>query len=362
MRGSKSNMDSFYKNRKVLITGNTGFKGTWMTQVLLHLGADVTGIGLEPNTLPAVYDILKQKDRIRENIVDIRDYDQVIDVFKAVQPEIVFHLAAQPIVIESYQNPRYTYEVNAMGTVNVCECIRIIDSVKSFVNVTTDKVYRNNEWEYPYRETDYLDGYDPYSNSKSCSELITASYKRSFLDEKGVAVSRCRAGNVIGGGDFSDNRIIPDCYRALSGGKSIEIRNPNSIRPYQHVLEAVTFYLLVAKKQYEDKAFSGEYNVGPESSDCITTGEIADLFCGAWGEDAAWHSTSYDGPHEASLLKLDTSRSKMTFHWSPIWDVKRAVEETAKWCRVFSEKGNVLRLTDEQIRQYLDAAKDWWDD
>ena len=352
----------FYKGKKILVTGNTGFKGTWLTQVLLRLGAQVTGIGLEPNTSPAVYDALNQRTRIRENIVDIRDFDKVLDIFKAVKPEIVFHLAAQPLVIESYRNPRYTYDVNAMGTVNICECVRLTDSVKSFVNVTTDKVYRNNEWEYPYRETDYLDGYDPYSNSKSCSELITASYKRSFLDEKGVAVSRCRAGNVIGGGDFSDNRIIPDCYRALSVGKSIEIRNPNSIRPYQHVLEAVTFYMLVAKKQYNDKVFSGEYNVGPEGSDCITTREMTDLFCKAWGEGVSWHPIPYEGPHEANLLKLDTSRAKMLFHWKPIWDVNRAVEEASKWYRVFSENGDVIGLTDEQIRAYLEEAKDWWDE
>ena len=353
-------MDSFYKGKKILVTGNTGFKGTWMTQILLQLGADVIGIGLKPNTSPAVYDALKQSDRIQENIIDIREYERTLDVFTTEQPEIVFHLAAQPLVIESYQNPRYTYDVNAMGTVNICECVRQTDSVKSFVNVTTDKVYRNNEWEYPYRETDYLDGYDPYSNSKSCSELITASYTRSFLNEKGVAVSRCRAGNVIGGGDFSDNRIIPDCYRALSCGKSIEIRNPNSIRPYQHVLEAVAFYLLVAKKQYEDKTFSGEYNVGPEGSDCITTGEMANLFCRAWGEDASWHSISYNGPHEANLLKLDTSRAKAVFHWNPVWDVNRAVNETAKWYRVFSENGDVVSLTDEQINSYLEEAQDWW--
>ena len=350
----------FYKGKKILVTGNTGFKGTWMTQMLLQLGADVIGIGLKPNTSPAVYDALKQSDRIRENIIDIREYERILDVFTTEQPEIVFHLAAQPLVIESYQNPRYTYDVNAMGTVNICECVRQTDSVKSFVNVTTDKVYRNNEWEYPYRETDYLDGYDPYSNSKSCSELITASYKRSFLEEKGVATSRCRAGNVIGGGDFSDNRIIPDCYRALSAGKSIEIRNPNSIRPYQHVLEAVTFYLLVAKKQYEDRAFSGEYNVGPEGSDCITTSEMTDLFCKAWGEGVSWHSIPYKGPHEANLLKLDTSRAKMIFHWKPIWDVHRAVEETSRWYKVFSKNEDVMQLTDEQIRQYLDEAKEWW--
>lgn len=355
-------MDSFYNGKKVLITGNTGFKGTWMTQMLLHFGANVTGVALAPDTVPSIYETLNQKDRINEYTADIRDYAGLLSVFHSTQPEIVFHLAAQPIVIESYHNPRYTYEVNAMGTANVCECVRMTESVKSFINVTTDKVYRNNEWEFPYRETDFLDGYDPYSNSKSCSELITASYKRSFFNDRNISVSTCRAGNVIGGGDFANNRIIPDCYRDSAQNKQIEIRNPGSVRPYQHVLEAVSFYLLVAKKQYGNKSYSGEYNIGPEASDCITTGEMAELFCNSWGEGASWHAVSYEGPHEANLLMLDTSRVKAKFNWKPVWNVRQAVEEAAKWYKVFSRKEDVLGVTDEQINRYIDEAREWWDD
>ena len=265
-------MDNFYKGKKILITGNTGFKGSWITQMLLLMGADVTGIALEPVTDPNLYELLNQRQNINEYIADIRDYDRLLRIFKAEKPEIVFHLAAQPIVLESYRNPRNTYDVNVMGTVNVCECIRNTECVSSFVNVTTDKVYLNNEWEFPYRETDWLDGYEPYSNSKSCSELVTASYIRSFFGERQIAVSTCRAGNVIGGGDFSEFRIIPDCFRDTVAGRKIAVRNPDSVRPYQHILEAISFYIMVAERQMQDKAFAGSYNVGPEYLDCLKRG------------------------------------------------------------------------------------------
>lgn len=355
-------MNSFFKGKKVLITGNNGFKGTWMSQVLLNLGADVTGIALAPEKDMSIYEALDQQSKIHEYILDVRDFEQMVKIFESTKPEIVFHLAAQPIVMESYKEPRNTYEVNVMGTVNVCECIRITDSVKSFVNITTDKVYRNNEWEFPYRETDFLDGYDPYSNSKSCSELVTASYVRSFLKERTVAVSTCRAGNVIGGGDFSDYRIIPDCYRDIVAGKKIEIRNPYSVRPYQHVLEAVVFYLMVAKKQFIDRNYSGEYNVGPEYEDAITTGKMADLFCTHWGKEAEWNSITYRGPHEANILRLDTSRAKIRFGWSPVWNVEKAVKETVQWYKAFIQHKDMGIVTNEQIVRYLDDAKEWWDE
>lgn len=350
-------MEKFYKNKKILITGNTGFKGSWMTQILLGLGADVTGIALMPETEQSLYRILHQASRINENIVDIRDFDQMLDIFNEVKPEIVFHLAAQPIVIDSYKNPRYTYDVNVMGTVNICECIRKTDSVKSFVNVTTDKVYQNNEWEFPYRETDRLDGFDPYSNSKSCSEFVTASYIRSFFKKRNIAVSTCRAGNVIGGGDFSNFRILPDCYRDTVSGRSIAVRNPDSVRPYQHVLEAVTFYLLVAKMQLENSSLAGNYNVGPEYSDCIKTSEVCDLFCDFWGENARWKVIGNEGPHEANLLRLDTSRAKTELGWNPVWNVKRAIEETVQWYKSFSDNENMVEITEEQIKAYLADIK-----
>lgn len=346
-------MENFYKNKKILITGNTGFKGSWMTQMLLNLGADVTGIALNPETEPSLYEILGQGKGINENIVDVRDFERMLDIFNKVKPEIVFHLAAQPIVLDSYKNPRYTYDVNVMGTVNVCECIRQTNSVKSFVNVTTDKVYQNNEWEFPYRESDRLDGFDPYSNSKSCSELVTATYIRSFFAGRDIAVSTCRAGNVIGGGDFSPFRILPDCYRDTVFGKGIAVRNPHSVRPYQHVLEAVTFYLLVAKMQWEDGALAGSYNVGPEFSDCIKTSEVCNLFCGFWGENARWEVIGNEGPHEANLLRLDTARAKAKLGWRPVWDVKRAIEETVQWYKCFSGNEDMTEVTDRQIKAYL---------
>lgn len=347
-------MDDFYAGKKVLITGNTGFKGSWMTQMLLLLGAEVTGVALEPMTSPNLYDVLNQRQSINEYIADIRDYDRLLHIFQTERPEIVFHLAAQPIVLEAYKNPRYTYDVNVMGTVNVCECIRNTDCVKSFVNVTTDKVYWNKEWEFPYREVDRLDGYDPYSNSKSCSELVTASYVRSFFGERDIVISTCRAGNVIGGGDFSQFRIIPDCYRDTIAGKKIAVRNPDSVRPYQHVLEAISFYIMLARKQMEDKVFAGNYNVGPEYSDCLKTRDVCNLFCRIWGDNAAWEQTHWEEQaHEANLLRLDTSKAKSILGWKPRWDARRAVEETVRWYKAFAEGRDMEELTKLQIKDYI---------
>ena len=234
---------SFYKGKKVLVTGHTGFKGTWLCKILVNAGADVTGYSLEAPTNPNLFELSGIENEIKSIIGDIRDLEHLKQVFTEVQPEIVLHLAAQPIVRDSYKDPVYTYETNVMGTVNICECVRLNSCVKSFLNVTTDKVYHNNEWEWGYRENDPLDGYDPYSNSKSCSELVTHSYINSFFKENGIAVSTARAGNVIGGGDFANDRIIPDCIRAAMKGESIIVRNPHSTRPYQHVLEPLVVYL-----------------------------------------------------------------------------------------------------------------------
>ena len=255
------NLD-FYKGKKVLVTGHTGFKGSWLSKILVLAGAEVTGYSLEPPTNPNLFDMAGLDGKINSVIGDIRDFDKLKKVFDDFKPEIVFHLAAQPIVITSYEQPKYTYETNVMGTVNIMECVRLSDSVKSVLNVTTDKVYKNNEWCWGYRECEPLDGYDPYSNSKSCSELVTHSYKASFFDKTDIAVSTARAGNVIGGGDFADNRIIPDCVRASIAKKPIIVRNPNSTRPYQHVLEPLNAYLMIAEAQYNDKSLQGYYNVG----------------------------------------------------------------------------------------------------
>lgn len=344
---------SFYKNKKVLITGHTGFKGSWLSQILLYCGADICGIGLKPNTEPSLFELLDLEGKIENHFVDIRNYEEVKKIFDGFKPEIVLHLAAQPLVIESYKQPRYTYDVNVMGTVNICECVRTADSVRSFVNVTTDKVYENIEDpDHYYREDEKLNGYDPYSNSKSCSELVTQSYIKSFFNEKNIAVSTCRAGNVIGGGDFADNRIIPDCARAAMKGVPIEIRNPNSFRPYQHVLEADMFYLLLAMKQYEDKRLAGHYNIGPNDEDCISTGKLVELFLKYW-KGASCVVADYNGPHEANFLKLDSSKARKVFEWEPKWRVDDAVSHTVEWYRCCHDKGDLSDLTNRQIKEYL---------
>ncbi|MBR6957392.1 MAG: CDP-glucose 4,6-dehydratase [Erysipelotrichaceae bacterium] len=345
---------SFYKNRKILITGHTGFKGSWLSQILLNYGAKVCGIGLVPNTKPSVFDLLNLERRVENHYLDIRDFDSVKAIFDDFEPEIVFHLAAQPLVIRSYEEPRYTYDVNVMGTVNICESVRLSDSVRSFVDVTTDKVYENVEdYGHYYKEDEKLNGYDPYSNSKSCSELVTQSYIRSFFHQKGIAVSTCRAGNVIGGGDFADNRIIPDCARAAMKNEKIIVRNPNSVRPYQHVLEADMFYLLLAEKQFEEKECAGHYNIGPNDEDCITTGDLVRLFVKYW-EGSSFECQNIEGPHEANFLKLDSSKARQELDWKPKWSVEEAVKFSVEWYRALSKKEDLISLTDEQIKMYLE--------
>lgn len=342
----------FYKGRKVLVTGHTGFKGSWMCRVLVKAGAMVAGYSLEPPTTPNLYNLCGIEDKIKSVIGDIRDIDKLDRLFCDFQPEVVIHLAAQPIVRDSYKDPVYTYSTNVMGTVNICECVRRHSSVKSFLNVTTDKVYENKEWEWGYREDEPLDGYDPYSNSKSCSELVTHSYKNSFFNEMDIAVSTARAGNVIGGGDFANDRIVPDCVRAACNQEDIIVRNPHSIRPFQHVLEPVMAYLMIAERQYRDKKYQGYYNVGPDESDCVTTGMLADIFCSKWGQGIKWLNRSDGGPHEANFLKLDCSRLKSVFGWKPRWNFEKAMEKTVEWSKTYAEGGDVAKCMDMQIEEY----------
>lgn len=356
--GERKMLDiSFYKGKKVLITGHTGFKGSWMCRLLVTAGANVTGYALEAPTVPSLFELCHLKDEMSSVIGDIRDLKHLHTVFEEFRPEIVIHMAAQPIVRESYKNPVYTYDVNVMGTVNVLECVRNCPSVRSFVNVTTDKVYLNREWEWGYRENEELNGYDPYSNSKSCSELVTSSYINSFFRDKDVAISTARAGNVIGGGDFADDRIIPDCIRAASEGQEIIVRNPYSIRPYQHVLEPVAAYLMIAQGQYLNKEFAGNYNVGPDETDCRTTGELVTLFCDKWnqatGNLVVWKNIYDGGPHEANFLKLDCSKLKKTYGWKPRWNVETALEKVVEWYKIYMENGNVSNCMDNQIDAFL---------
>lgn len=345
---------SFYKGKNVLVTGHTGFKGAWMCEVLLHAGAKVIGYALEAPTQPNLFELLSLNEQMCSIIGDIRDLNKMKSVFQKTKPEIVIHMAAQPIVREAYRNPAYTYDVNVMGTVNVLECIRLNECVKSFVNVTTDKVYKNKEWEWGYRENEELNGYDPYSNSKSCSELVTDSYKHSFFKDRTVSVSTMRAGNVIGGGDFAEDRIIPDCVRAAVKGKDILIRNPYAVRPFQHVLEPIMAYLMVAAKQYENKEFAGNYNVGPNEEDCISVGTLVEIFCKKWekisGQKLIWSSHDVKGPYEANMLKLDCSKLKKTFGWKPIWNIEEAVKKSVEMYYIlFCEPQNIPNIVQEQL-------------
>lgn len=344
---------SFFKNKKVLITGHTGFKGTWLCQILIMAGASVTGYGLEPPESSILFEISQVAENMNSIIGDIRDLEHMKKVFAEVKPEIVIHMAAQPLVRESYENPVYTYDVNVMGTVNVMECVRLTSSVRSFLNVTTDKVYLNREWEWGYRENEELNGYDPYSNSKSCSELVTSSYKNSFFEDRHLAVSTARAGNVIGGGDFAADRIIPDCYRAVAEKQTIIVRNPYSTRPYQHVLEPLAVYLMILAKQYEKPEIAGNYNVGPDESDCITTGQLVDLFCSKWGEGSGWKNVFDGGPHEANFLKLDCSKIKNVFQWMPRWNIEVAIEKTVEWYKAYMNHEDITKCMIDQIHVFF---------
>lgn len=343
----------FYKGKRIFVTGHTGFKGAWLCKMLSNEGALVTGYALKPPTDPSLFEIAEIEKDIHSIIGDIRDYAFLKKAFDEARPEIVLHLAAQPIVRDSYLNPAYTYETNVMGTVNILECVRNSSCVKSFLNVTTDKVYLNREWEWGYRENEGLGGFDPYSNSKSCSELVTHSYKNSFFSDSHVAVSTARAGNVIGGGDFANDRIIPDCIRAAMKHEDIKVRNPYSTRPYQHVLEPLYVYLMIAAMQYHDGKYAGYYNVGPDDRDCFQTGALVDLFVNHWGEGMKWVTCCNTGPHEANFLKLDCSKLKKTFGWKPHWNLEMAIEKVVEWSKCWLTGGNIRLCMDEEIEKYL---------
>lgn len=323
-----------------------------MSRLLILAGADLTGYSLEPCD-PSLFNLLHLDKEMNSVTGDVRDYEHLKRVISSVKPEIVFHLAAQPIVRESYRIPRETFETNVMGTVNLLDCLRTEGCAASVVNVTTDKVYLNEEVRRGYKEEDPLDGYDPYSNSKSCSDLATHSYYSSFFRDAGTAVSTARAGNVIGGGDFAADRILPDCMRAAVKGESVILRHPGSIRPYQHVLEPLSAYLLIARKQAENPGLSGAWNVGPDETDAVTTGTVAGLFAKYWGDGLKVISGSDEGPHEAGLLLLDSSKIRSRLGWNSVWNIEKAVEKTALWYKAFAEGADVREITDRQIEEYL---------
>lgn len=347
-------MLDFWKNKKILVTGHTGFKGSWLCEALLLAGAEVTGYALKPPTDPSLFEVLSLKDRMRSVEGDVRDLPRLLSVFEEARPEFVIHMAAQPIVRTSYREPVLTYGTNVMGTVNVMEAVRQTESVRSLLNVTTDKVYENRETGEAFGEDDRMDGYDPYSNSKSCSELVTHCYDRSFLKERGVAVSTARAGNVIGGGDFAPDRIIPDCVRAAEAGTAIVMRNPDSVRPFQHVLEPLSVYLMILRRQYEDPSLAGAYNVGPDLSDCVKTGELVRLFGKHWGPEFTYCAKPDGGPHEAGFLKLDCAKLKRVFGWQPVWNIDEAVRRTAEWSRARLDGEDMQAVTERQIRDFIE--------
>lgn len=341
-----------YQGKKVLVTGHTGFKGGWLCHWLSLLGAQVVGLSLpqeqEPSPLPWVF-----QGNVTSYQGDIGVFSAIASVMEQEQPEFVFHLAAQPLVLRSYEKPVETYQTNVMGTVHLCEAIRQNPCVKSFVNVTTDKVYENKEWERGYCETDTLDGYDPYSNSKSCSELVTASFVRSFFQDLRIPTSTLRAGNVIGGGDRSPHRILPDSIRGCQEGTPILIRNPHSVRPYQHVLEPLYAYLMVALTQSVHPEKAGAYNIGPLPSDCVTTETMVQSVVSHWGEGASYEVTSHLQPHEANLLRLDCSKLEETFSLTPLWTVDEAVKQTVLWEKEVANGGSSLEVTMAQIKGYM---------
>jgi CDP-glucose 4,6-dehydratase len=352
-------MLEFYQGRRVLLTGHTGFKGSWMSVALVNAGAEVVGYSTCSKTETRLFDLCGIKDQITHIKGDVRDLEHLKAVFAEYQPEIVIHMAAQPIVKLGYRDPVGTYDTNVMGTVNILECVRLNPCVRSFLNVTTDKVYDNRDWAWGYRETDPLDGYDPYSNSKSCSELVTHSYRKSFFSDGRTAISTARAGNVIGGGDFAKDRIIPDCVRAALKGEDIVVRNPYSTRPYQHVLEPVCAYLMIAERQDRDGGFAGWYNVGPDDADCFQTGRLVDLFCKHWGDGLTWIERGDGGPHEANFLKLDCSKLKSVFGWKPAWDLETAIEKTVEWTKTWARGEDVRACMDRQLLEYFrDAQKE----
>lgn len=353
--------NEIYRGRKVFVTGHTGFKGSWLCLLLQRLGADVYGYALAPPTKPSLFVEAKIDQLIHSTIGDIRDYDLLLETLHNVQPEIVIHMAAQPLVRESYKNPRETYEINVMGTVNLLDAIRQIPSVKAIVNVTTDKCYENKEWHWGYRENEPMGGYDPYSNSKGCSELVTSSFRNSFFNPKdyhnhGVALASARAGNVIGGGDWADERLIPDFIKAISSGQKLKIRSPFAIRPWQHVLESLNGYLLLAAKLYtEGVKYAQGWNFGPDDRDAKNVEWITRTICEFWSDGASYEIDKTPQPHEAIYLKLDCSKAKAELEWEPRWDIKTTLKSIVEWNKAYLNGEDIRLKTEQQIDQYFNS-------
>jgi CDP-glucose 4,6-dehydratase len=349
-----------YKGKKVFVTGHTGFKGSWLCLLLHRLGAEIYGYALTPPTQPSLYEVAGIGDLVTSRIADIRDYQTLFKVLSEVQPELVIHMAAQPLVRDSYKNPIDTYSINVMGTVNLLEAVRHIKSVRVVINVTTDKCYENREWLWGYRENEPMGGYDPYSNSKGCSELVTSSFRNSFFNPLNygkthqVALASARAGNVIGGGDWAEDRLIPDFIRAINRGEKVKIRSPYAIRPWQHVLEPLSGYLHLGAKLLTDGCpYAEGWNFGPNDADAQPVARIIDRICTLWGENASYEIDTHPQPHEAAYLKLDCSQAKTRLGWHPRWNIETALHKIVDWTKACNREENMRRLCEQQIEEYF---------
>jgi CDP-glucose 4,6-dehydratase len=353
---------SFWKNKKVLITGHTGFKGSWLCMLLNQQGAKVFGYALNPPTEPSLYKICNIDSYVDSTIADIRNFEILHKTIERVKPEIIIHMAAQPLVRESYKNPVETYQINVMGTVHLLEAVRQIGGVKALVNVTTDKCYENKEWPWGYRENEPMGGYDPYSNSKGCSELVTSSFRNSFFNpstyaQHGLALASGRAGNVIGGGDWADDRLIPDIIRAIAQGEKVQIRSPFAIRPWQHVLEPLTGYLTLAEKLYsEGTKYAEGWNFGPMDEDAKPVEWIVQKLCAKWGDKASYEIDKNPQPHEATYLKLDCSKARQALQWQPRWRLERTLDSIVEFTKAYQNKENIQDICNKQIADYLQSS------
>ncbi len=343
----------FWQGRKVLITGHTGFKGSWLSLWLQAMGAELRGIALQPPTKPALFDVAQVAKRMDSKIADIRDASSIASLVKDFQPEIIIHMAAQSLVRLSYQQPIETYATNIMGTVHVLEAARHAGSVRAIVNITTDKCYDNREWPWGYREDEAMGGHDPYSSSKGCAELVSSAYRKSFLKDAGIAMATARAGNVIGGGDWALDRLVPDTLLSLEKGQPVQIRNPRATRPWQHVLEPLSGYLLLAEKLYEQgQSFAEGWNFGPRDEDACPVQSIVEQLCQSWGQGASWQLQPGEHPHEANYLKLDISKAKQRLQWTPRWSLEQALEHITLWHLAWLDRQNMHALCLKQIHQY----------
>lgn len=353
----------FYRDRRVLVTGHTGFKGSWLCHWLLDLGACVSGYALDPVGSPNLFQTLGLGARLRDHRGDVRDAGALEPVLSAEKPEVVFHLAAQALVRQSYEAPLETLSTNVMGTAQLLDALRRAPSVRVCQVITTDKCYENREWVHAYRENDALGGYDPYSASKAAAEIVTGAWRRSFfhpdlIKSHRVSLASVRAGNVIGGGDWAKDRIVPDCIRALEAGETIPVRNPDAIRPWQHVLEPLSGYLhLAALQANHDPLHADAFNFGPQAADALPVKDVARLVIQSWGS-GSWEATGVGGPHEARFLKLDTAKSQALLGWRPVLSADRAIAETVRWYRQAVKSGDAAAFTRSQIDSFTEQARE----